>query len=142
MRGSPILRAVLVFLALLSLAPVLWRLTRADARTVQPAVQPAVQQSAKNVKTEARLTFSTPAMRVVIQHLGREVWQHLMPAAQETFTCEIPWPKEGVELHILVEWPEGTRAAAMRVRLTAPDGTEHDRTVWGDANADDVITFK
>ena len=138
MRGSPILRAVLVFLALLSLAPVLWRLTRADARTVQPAVQ----QPAKNRKSEVRLTFSTPAMRVVIQHLGREMWHHLMPAAEENFTCEIPWPKEGVELHVIVEWPEGTRAAAMRLRVTAPDGTEHDRTVWGDANADDVLTFK
>ena len=138
MRGSPILRAILVFVALLSLAPVLWRLTRADARTVQPASQ----QAAKNVKTEVRLTFSTPAMRVVIQHLGREVWHQLMPAAQEIFTCEIPWPKEGVDLHVLVEWPEGTRAAAMRVGLTAPDGTEHDRSVWGDASADDVLTFK
>ena len=139
MRGSPILRAVLVFVALLLLAPLLWRLTRADPRNVQ---QPATQRPAKNVKAEVRLTFSTPAMRVVIQHLGREVWQQLMPAAQETFTCEIPWPKEGVELHVLVEWPEGTRAAAMRVRVTAPDGTEHDRSVWGDASADDVLTFK
>ena len=138
MRGSPILRAVLVFLALLSLAPVLWRLTRADAR----AVQPAIQQPAKNGRTEVRLTFSTAAKRVVIQHLGKEVWHQLMPAAQETFTCEIPWPKEGIELHVLVDWPEGTRAAAMRVRLTAPDGTEHDRSVWGEMSADDVLTFK
>ena len=138
MRGSPILRAILVFVALLALAPALWRFTRADARTVQPATQ----QAPKNVKAEVRLTFSTPAMRVVIQHLGREVWHQLMPAAQETLTCELPWPKEGVELHVLVEWPEGTRAAAMRVRVTAPDGTEHDRSVWGDASADDVLTFK
>ena len=138
MRGSPILRAVLVFLALLSLAPLLWWLTRADAL----AVQPAISQPAKNVKAEVRLTFSTPAKRAVIQHLAREVWSKKSPASEENFTCEIPWPKEGVELHILVEWREGTRAAAMRVRLTAPDGTEHDRTVWGDANADDVITFK
>lgn len=137
MRGSPILRAVLVFLALLSLAPVLWRLTRADAR----AVQPAIQQPAKNGRTEVRLTFSTAAKRVVIQHLGREVWSKASPTSEENFTCEIPWPKEGVELHVLVEWPEGTHAAAMRVRLTAPDGTEQDRSVWGDANVDDVITF-
>ena len=138
MRGSPILRAVLVFVALLLLAPVLWRLTQADARTVQPAVQ----QPAKNAKTEVRLTFSTPARRATIQHLGKDVWSKATPAEEEDFTCEIPWPKEGVELHVLVEWPEGTRAAAMRVRLTAPDGTEHDRSVWGDGAADDVLVFK
>ncbi len=137
MRGSPILRAVLVFLALLSLAPVLWRFTRADARSVQPVFP----QPAKNGKAEVRLTFSTPAKLAVIQHLGREVWSKASPAAQENFTCEILWPKEGVELRVIVEWPEGTRTAAMRARLTAPDGTEHDRTVWGDAAADDVLTF-
>lgn len=139
MRGSPILRAVLVFIALLLLAPVMWTLTQADARTVQ---QPATLPPLKNAKTEVRFTFSTPAKRVTIQHLGKEVWSKATPAAEENFTCEIPWPKEGVELHVLIEWPEGTRAAAMRVRLTAPDGTEHDRSVWGDGAADDVLVFK
>ena len=139
MRGSPILRAALVFIALLSLAPLLWRLTRADAHTV---LQPAAQQPVKNAKTEVRLTFSTPAKRAVIQHLGKEVWSKASPTTEESFTCEIPWPKEGVELHVLVHWPEGTHSAAMRVRLTAPDGTEHDRSVWGDTTADDVLTFK
>ena len=139
MRGSPILRAVLVFIALLALAPLLWRLTRADARAVPP--RPAVV-AAKNVKTEVRLTFSTPAKRVTIQHLGKDVWSKVTPVAEESFACEIPWPKEGVELHVLVEWPEGTRAAAMRMRLTAPDGTEHDRSAWGDGAADDVLVFK
>jgi hypothetical protein len=139
MRGSPILRAALVFIALLSLAPLLWRLTRADARTVQ---QPAAQQPVKNAKTEVRLTFSTPAKRAAIQHLGKEVWSKASPVTEESFTCEIPWPKEGIELHALVEWPEGTRAAAMRVQLTAPDGVEYDRSVWGDGTADDVLVFK
>jgi hypothetical protein len=138
MRGSPILRAALVFVALLALAPALWRLTRADARTVQ---QPVVPMPVKNASVEGRLIFSTPAKRAVIQHLGREVWSKAEPAAAENFTCEIPWPKEGVELHVTVEWPEGTRAAAMRLRLTAPDGTEHDRSVWGDAAADEVLVF-
>ncbi len=140
MRGSPILRALLAFVALLALAPLLWRITHpaASARAVQ---QPARQQP-ENAKVEVRLLFSTPPLRVVFQHLGRDVWHQLMPAVQENFSCEIPWPKEGVELHVIIAWPEGTRSAAMRVRLTAPDGTDHDRTVWGDASADDVLTFK
>ncbi len=138
MRGSPILRAALVFVALLALAPLLWRLTRVEARTTQPAPRQPVQ----GAKVEARLTFSTSAKRAVIQHLGREVWNKAAPGTEESFTCEIPWPPDGVEMHVLIEWPEGTRAAAMRMRVTAPDGTEHDRSVWGDATADDVVTFK
>ena len=141
MRGSPILRAVFVFVALLALAPLLWRITHPAASARSVNVQP-VPQPVKNAKTEVRVTFSTPAMRAVFQHLGRDVWHQLMPAAQENFTCEIPWPKEGVDLHVIIAWPEGTRSAAMRVRLTAPDGTEYDRTVWGDTDADDVLTFK
>lgn len=139
MRGSPILRAVLVFIALLSLAPVVWRLTQAAARDV---TQPVAEPPAKNAPTEVRLTFSTMAKSADIQHLGKSVWSKSTPETEDSFTFEIPWPKEGIELHAIVEWPEGTRAAAMRVRLTAPDGTEHDRSVWGDATADDVLTFQ
>ena len=139
MRGSPILRAVLVFIALLSLAPVLWRLTRADARDLK---QPVTQPAATTARTEVRLTFSAPPKRAEIQLLGKPVWTKAAPQAEESFILGIPWPKEGIELRVLLEWPEGTRAAAMRVRLTAPDGTEHDRSVWGDAAADDVLTFQ
>ena len=137
MRGSPILRAVLVFLALLALAPLLWKLTRPVLAQAMPKPQPEV----KGAMVEVRLNFSTAAILVVIQHLGRDVWSKDAPALSEDFSAQIPWPKEGVELHALVKWPEGTRDAAMRVRLTAPDGTEYDRSVWGSAKADDVLRF-
>ncbi len=137
MRGSPILRAVLVFLALLGLAPLLWQMTHPAVAQAIPKVQPEV----KNTTVEVRLNFSTAATRVVIQHLGRDVWSKDAPAVAEDFSAEIPWPKEGVELHALVTWPEGTRHAAMRVRLTAPDGAEYDRSAWGDATADEVLRF-
>ena len=137
MRGSPILRAVLVFVALLALAPVLWKLTRPGL--AETARRP--QHQVKRATVEARLSFSVAATRVEIQHLGREVWSKASPALAESFSVEVPWPKEGVELHVLVAWREGMRNAAMRVRLNAPDGIEYDRTVWGDATADDVLTF-
>lgn len=135
MRGSPILRAVFVFVALLAFAPLLWKMTR-------PAVaHPVPQPQVKRATAEARLSFSTPATLVTIQHLGREVWSKSSPTTAEDFPLEIPWPKEGVELHVIVVWPEGTRNAALRVRLTAPDGTEYDRTLWGNTAADDVLGF-
>ena len=137
MRGSPILRAVLVFVALLALAPLLWKLTRPVLAQAVPMPRPEV----KSTMVEMRLNFSTAATRVMIQHLGREVWSKDTPALSEDFSAQIPWPKEGVELRALVNWPEGTRSAAMRVRLTAPDGAEYDRSVWGGAKADDVLRF-
>ena len=140
MRGSPILRAALVFVVLLALAPLLWRVTHSAASARSAFVQP-VPQPANSARVEARVNFSTAATRVAIQHLGRDVWSKASPALAENFPAEIPWPKEGVDLHVIVEWPAGTRGAAMRVRLTSPDGKEHDRTVWGDASADEVLTF-
>ena len=137
MRGSPILRAVLVFIALLGLAPLLWKLTRPVLADTVPKVQPEPRRA----KVEGRVSFSTAATRVSIQHLGREVWGKASPSAAEDFSAEIPWPKEGIEFHVLVVWPDGTRNAAMRLRLTAPDGTDYDRSVWGDATADDVLRF-
>jgi hypothetical protein len=137
MRGSPILRAVLVFLALLALAPLLWNLTRPLLAQSEPKPQPEI----KSATVEVRLNFSTAAKRVVIQHLGRDVWSKDGPELSEEFSAEIPWPKEGVELRTLVTWPDGTHNAAMRVRLTAPDGTEYDRSAWGSAKADDVLRF-
>jgi len=116
---------------------VLWRLTRPVFADTAPKPQAPVKRAA----VEVRLSFSTAAARVEIRHLGREVWSRVSPAIAENLAVEIPWPKEGIELHVLAAWPGGTRNAAMRVRLTAPDGTEYDRTVWGDTAADDVLTF-
>ena len=108
MRGSPILRAVLVFIALLSLAPVLWRLTQADARTVQ---QPAAQKPVKNAKVEARLTFSTPAKRAVIQHLGRDVWSKASPSLEEGFA------QNGERILITAGVPIGIPGTTNMVRI-------------------------
>jgi hypothetical protein len=141
MRGSPILRALVAFLALLALAPLLWRTTHPVASGRGAGAQPT-PQSVKSATVECRVNFSIAATRVAIQHLGKDVWSKDSPAIGENFSGKIPWPNEGVDLHVSVAWPAGTRNAAMRVRLTAPDGTEHDRTVWGDGDADEVLTFK
>jgi hypothetical protein len=136
MRGSPLIRALIAFVALLALAPLLWRMTQpADAKQGTPTVDTGVVE-AKPVKMA--LTFTTPAQRVKVLHLGREVWAKETPAADEQTSLSIPWPAEGVELHFLVQWPEGVRAA-MRVKITDPSGAEQEQTVW---SADEVLTFK
>jgi hypothetical protein len=135
-----LLRAVLVFVALLALAPLIVRIT--GAKAVAPAVeQPAVRPAGPR-HVEVALAFSLRATRVSISHLGREVWAKAGPSLEDNAAIELPWPKEGVELRVKVEWPEGSPAAAMRVRLAGPDGREHDRTVWGRGAADEVLLFE
>lgn len=139
MRGSPLLRAALVFVALLALGPLLWKLTRADA--VPPAPKHAIVQPSAAARVAIVLTFSTPAKKAAILHLGKEIWNKAQPGIEEAAAIELPWPKEGVELRAIVEWPEGTPTAAMRVKLTDPAGNEHDRSVWGHGSADEVLVF-
>lgn len=140
MRGSPLLRAVIALVVLLGFAPVIWHVTRVGADTSGPPVPEVVQAGPKRVKLT--LSFTIPARRVAILHLGREVWAKSDPAGEEVATIELPWPKEGVELGVKVEWPEGTPMAAMRVLLVTADGTEYDRSVWGRGAAEDVLLFK
>ena len=140
MRGSPLLRALVVFLVLLALGPLLWKLTRADA--VAPPVERAVVPPAAAARVGVVLTFSTAAKKVALLHLGKEVWSKATPEAEEETTLDLPWPKEGIELRAVVDWAEGTANAAMRLKLTDPAGNEYDRSVWGRGSADEVLRFK
>src|SRR5688572_26007287 len=72
MRGSPLARALIVFALLLCLAPVLWRMTNAEA-VPTAAVAPEVSDGAeKDIAIE--LSFTAPPARVAILHLGKQVW--------------------------------------------------------------------
>ncbi len=125
MRGSPLVRALIVLAALLALAPVLWKMTKApDAAALAPGA-PAVETK----RAQLTLTFSAPAKRAAILHLGREVWVKDSPETEEETELPLPWPDEGVDLIFNVEWPEGVRGA-MRVQLIAPSKMEYDQTVW------------
>lgn len=140
MLGSPLIRAVLVFVALLALAPVIFVMTRSNAEA-PVAVQPVVKASGPR-RVDVELTFSSQARRVSIQHLGREVWAKSDPGLDETAAFELPWPKEGVELRVMADWAEGAPMAAMRLRLVTPEGKEYDRSIWGRGSADEVLTFE
>jgi len=138
-RGSPILRSAVVLLALLALALLLWHLTKpARADALPPPIAPRATGAAD---IEVELNFSRRANRVAVQHLGAEIWSKAQPALDESFASRIPWPKEGIELRVLVDWPEGEPDAAMRLRVAAPGGMEHDRTVWGSGAVEEVLVL-
>lgn len=142
MRGSPVLRAVLVFVALLALSPVIWSITRKYEQPAEPSKALVPTPDAVQVsQVEGRWTFTTPPLRVAVKHLGSELWSKSSPGLAVDFSGAMPWPKEGVELQVRVEWPNGTETAAGRLRLVGPDGTQYDRSVWGGTHAEEVLTF-
>ena len=137
MRGSPLLRALLVFLAILALGWPLRRLTSAsDAPREQPVAAVAV---AKEIGL--RLNFTLLPKSVKVLHLGQEVWNESAPTAEMQRTLGLAYPDAGIDLQFQIEWPAGAPLAAMRARLTDPAGEAHVKSVWGTGSVEETVTF-
>jgi hypothetical protein len=137
MRGSPLLRALLAFGVILLLGLPLARMTRAPA--VSASVAAAKVEPAREIGLA--LAFSALPKAVSVRHLGREVWTAQPTGAEIEQTLALPFPKEGVDLEFAVTFPDDAPLAAMRVRLTDPEGNEHERTCWGKGTIEEVLTF-
>ena len=137
MRGSPLLRTLLAFLAILALGWPLRRLTTAaDAPRAQPK---AVVAEAKEVGL--RLTFTLVPKSVKVLHLGQEVWSETAPTAELEHKLKLAYPAAGIDLVFQIEWPAGAPLAAMRATLTDPAGDAHEHSVWGQGSTDETVTF-
>ena len=135
MKGSPLLRAVLAFAAIALMGVPLWKLTRGGEAVAAPA---QVELAAAPIPM--RLTFSIAPRSFAISHLGKLVWADETQGTDVTKTLALVYPKEGVDLEVKVLWPSEADGA-VRVRLTDPDGSEHDKTVWGRGEMEEIVTF-
>ena len=138
MRGSPLLRASIVFGLLLCGAPAMWKLTSAEPG--EPVQAPTVVATAE-ADLPIELAFTTAPKRVSIAHLGKQVWEKANPEASEELSLHVPWPAEGGELQFAVEWAEGSPLSAMRVKLTDPARGEIERSLWGRGTKTAVLGF-
>ncbi len=137
MRGSPLLRAVVVLLALLGLAPLVRHVTARQAGAVLPPAPKAVAMKPIHLA----LSFTAQPKSVSMSHLGKPVWSKAGPGLQEECDLSLAWPTQGVELLFHVEWPADAPLAAMRVKLTDPADSELERSLWGRGVAEEVLRF-
>lgn len=138
MRGSPLIRALLAFLAIAMLGWPLWRLTSATEAVATP-VSPTPVSEAKAIGLQ--LSFTTLPKSFVIRHLEKDIWSEQAPQAEADREVTIPFPEKGVDLIVKIEWPEGAPLAAARLRLTDPAGDTHEKSVWGQGITEEVLTF-
>jgi hypothetical protein len=141
--GSPLLRASLLFAALLVLAVPLRQVTQPEGDggpAPSAAPTPGEQADATLQKLPLVLSFTTMAGRIELRHLGRTVWSKDRPALREEVDLNLAFPREGIELGVTVQWPGGD-LAALRMQLTTPDGTELDRSAWGAETMETVLSF-
>ena len=138
MRGSPLLRAAIVFLVILALGYPLWRMTRSSEAEMPsaPKAAPAVPQ-----ELHLQLAFTLPPKSLRVLSLGKEIWQESAAPEEIEKDLKLLYPPEGIDLQFQVDWPDDAPLAAMRVKLTDPAGDEHEKTVWSKGPADEVLTF-
>lgn len=142
MRGSPLMRALVLLCVLCALAWPLRVVTRQAPEAASPAESSSSAEPSATVpvKLPLKLTFARAAQAVEVRYSGKVVWRKDTPAATEALELELPFPKEGLELGVSVRWPEG-ETAALRLQMTVPDGGELERSVWGSGTVEAVVPF-
>lgn len=138
MRGSPLLNALLAFLAIGLLGLPVQRLTRAST-IAAPA--PATKATA-SAKVPIELRFTAAPKSVRIQHLGKIAWSADDPGTSADAELDLSWPEEGVDLLIEIAWPDDAPLSAARLTLTDPAGNEHTGSIWGRGPTNKVLTFQ
>jgi len=90
---------------------------------------------------QLQLTSTTPLKSIKVLHLGTVIWNETNPNANMERALQLPWPGEGVDLRFQVEWEADVSFAGIRVQLTDPSGTLHEKSIWGEGTAEEVLTF-
>lgn len=138
MHGSPLLRALAAFVAILFLGLPLWRLTHPHA-VAETVTAPVGTEGAKAIHLQLAFTQVPEKFRILF--LGKELWKEPKPSAEMERDFQVPYPKEGIDLVFEIEWPGDTLSAA-RVQLRTPDGRNLDKTIWGKGKAEETLTFE
>jgi hypothetical protein len=136
-RGSPLFRALLAFIGIALVGFPLWNLTHRTA-----AVMAAPVSVVKAQPVQIEFTLTQPAEKISVRHLGKVVWSGKIEGNTADAEFTIPWPREGVDLRVQINWPENAPLAAARLRVIDPEGGEQERSIWSAGPADEVLTFR
>ena len=136
MKGSPLLRALLVVIALLVLLWPLRNLTSHHAKGPPSLPQtPATESNA-----HLGLTSTTFPFTFEISHLGKTIWKGEATENSVARDVQLIFPREGIDLLIDAKW-EGQRQTAVKIDLTPEGGDTITKTLWSTTEVNDVLTF-
>lgn len=136
MHGCPSIRAAIVLLIFLLLGLPVWSITHPKTVT-----SPVASQKVEKQPLDLRLTFAHQPSSVSVLYLDEVVWKENNPALSMEHALNIEFPKEGVDIEIKAQWPAGTPATAVRAQLKTPSAGTLEKSVWGEGELDEVLTF-
>ena len=138
MRGSPLIRALLVLIALAALLVPLGRLT--SQQRPLPA-QPPKSHTVSNKRFHLELTCTTSPFNYHITNSRQMVWNGHETSATAQTDLNLDFPPEGVDLVMDVAWEE-KKPTAVRLVVKPSGDEETSQTAWGTTNVSDVITVR
>ena len=140
MRGSPLVRAILVVIALLVLLLPLRTLTSRRSEITTPFQQVARDAAVKK-KFHLQLTSTTVPFKYHITSSGEAIWSGESNSATVATDSELKFPPEGIDLVVDASWTEN-KQTAVRLLLIPQDSAAMTRTMWGTASVSEVLTFQ
>jgi hypothetical protein len=140
MRGSPLVRALLVVIALLALLVPLRTLTSRRGDTATP-LQQAAQRSTTKKTFRLELTSTTVPFKYQITSDGKTIWGGESNSATVATDAELKFPPEGIDLVVDASWTE-QKQTAVRLALIPQDSAVMAKTMWGTTSVSEVLTFQ
>ncbi len=136
MRGSPLVRAGLVLVALLLLILPLRSLTSARLASSLAAPARAVQTAAVSLT----ITSTSYPFQFEISHLGKTIWKGESNISKSSKTLALAFPPEGIDLIVAASWAR-PQETAVRIEVARSDQPPLTKTLWGTEQVNDVVTF-
>jgi hypothetical protein len=137
MRGSPLLRVLLVVIALLV---VLWPLHRLTAHRAETPSQPAQTTATSEANVHLVLTSTSFPFSFEVSHLGKTIWKSESTESSIARDVKLEFPPEGIDLLLDVKC-QGDKQAAVKLDVTVDNGDTMTKTLWGTGGVSGVLTF-
>jgi len=138
MKGSPLLRGILVLIALLTLLLPLRSLTTHPSN---PATAPGKPLPLSGTGVHLALLSTTFPFTFSVSHLGKVIWEGESSGDSATKDVMMNFPEEGIDLSVEVKWG-GEKNTAVKLEVTPKQGEPITRTLWGRTGVNDVLTFQ
>ena len=137
MRGSPLLRVLVMVIALLA---VLWPLRSLTTHRLESPPGPA--QGAPTLESNVHLVVTSTSFPFTfeVSHAGKTIWKGEASENSVGRDVKMTFPPEGIDLLVDVKW-EDEKQGAVKLDVTPDNSETLTRTLWGTGNVNGVLTF-
>ena len=137
MRGSPLLRVLVVVIALLA---VLWPLRSLTTHRVESPSAPAQSVAAPESNVHLVLTSTSYPFTFEVSHLGKTIWKGEASESSVARDVKMAFPPEGIDLLVDVKWQDDREGAA-KLDVVVDNRETMTKTLWGAGSVSDILTF-